>query len=480
MKQTVADSDYRQNLTRSGGIRIVISDFLRSIVFLAAATGLGLIFYKLHFANANIIMVYILGALLTSIATSHQIYSLVSSVASVFVYNYYFTEPRYTMLAHETGYPVTFIVMFLTAYITGSFSLRYKKQAAQSAKNAQRTRILFETSQLLAKADGRQEILDTAAGQIGKLLNRDILLYENTTDILSDQGYEFYPLKVNERLYGVVGIFTKEEPLDGSEKEVLLSILGECALALENEKNAREKEAAAILAQNEQLRANLLRTISHDLRTPLTTISGNASNLLSNGENFSREIRQQIYADIYEDSMWLYSLVENLLYSTRIEDGKMTLHTSSELLEDIIDEALQHFDRKNKSHEITVDYKDDIILVWADARLLVQVVINIIDNAIKYTQEGSSIQITARKAGDMAEVLIADNGRGIPDEEKERIFDKFYHGANQIADSRRSIGLGLYLCKAIVEAHQGTICVCDNDPAGAVFRFTIPLKMVNP
>ncbi|MBQ9157380.1 MAG: DUF4118 domain-containing protein [Eubacterium sp.] len=507
---------------RPDRIRAAWYDFLKSIFFLAAATGLGLVFYSFHFTNANIIMVYILGALLTSIATSHQIYSLVSSIASVFVYNYLFTEPRYTMLAHETGYPVTFIVMFLTAYITGSFSLRYKKQAGQSAKIAHRTSILFDTSQLLSKADGRQEIMDTAARQIIKLLNRDIILYEYTDGVLSEPrlfqidnkdtdmsiqeengqeesigqepgesiedyidynkliaGYHYYKLHINDRIYGLVGINAKDEPLDESEHEMLLSILGECALALENEKNAREKEAAAILAENEQLRANLLRTISHDLRTPLTTISGNASNLLSNGEIFTEEVRRQIYQDIYNDSMWLYDLVENLLYSTRIEEGRMTLHASSELLGDIIDEAIAHFDRKSNKHIITADYEDELILVRADARLLVQVVINIIDNAVKYTPEGTAIHISTKKGGDMAEVLIADTGQGIPDEEKAKVFDKFYHGAGQIADSRRSIGLGLYLCKSIVEAHKGVISVSDNEPTGAVFRFTIPLQEVS-
>lgn len=464
-------------ITKPEHYRTILLDSCKSIGFLSAATLLGLAFDKLGFTNANIIMVYILGALLTSIATSHQIYSLVSSVAGVFVFNYLFTEPRYTLMAHETGYPVTFLVMFITAYITGSFSIRYKRQARQSARNARLTRILFDTSQLLSKANDKDEIIETTVEQIVKLLNRTIVFFEYDEDNKSSgPDYSYYTIQMNERIYGVIGIDTKADPLDASEHEILLSILGECALALENERNAREKEAAAILAENEQLRANLLRTISHDLRTPLTTISGNASNLLSNGSYFDEDTRQQIYLDIYNDSMWLYDLVENLLYSTRIEEGRMVLHTSAELLSDIIEDAVNHFVRKAKDHRIIIDNKDELLLIRADAKLLEQVVINIIDNAIKYTPQGTEIHITTEKADDMAKIYIADNGSGIPDAEKDKIFDKFYHGANKIADNRRSIGLGLYLCKAIVEAHGGAIHVIDNKPTGSVFRFTVPLE----
>lgn len=231
-------------------------------------------------------------------------------------------------------------------------------------------------------------------------------------------------------------------------------------------------------AEAEKMKANLLRSVSHDLRTPLTTISGNASNLLSNGDSFDEATKRRLYSDIYDDAMWLISLVENLLSATRIEEGRMSLRTSTELLSDIIEEALRHIRRKASDHPLTTVYTDDLLLVRADARLVVQVIVNIVDNALKYTPPGSRIDIAASRADGMAQVRICDTGPGIPDAEKAKIFDKFYCGENRIADNRRSLGLGLYLCKAIVEAHGGAIRVEDNAPHGTVFSFTLPLGEV--
>ena len=516
-----ADVKYRPRKVRKYDGREIFRNAAKSAGILAGATLLSLLFYHLGFTDSNIIMVYILGVLLTSVATSGRLYSLVSSVSSVMIFNYLFTEPRFSLSAYGTGYPVTFLVMFLTAYITGTFAQRYKEQAGQSAKTAYRTKVLFDTDQLISKAKNGDEILQAAGEQIMKLLRRNIVIFGNdggkltepklysfdksapacferdteiptaqwalennhsagaNTDTMSDARYFYLDIRVNDRVYGVVGIEAKDAPLEASEHGMLLSILGSVALAMENDKNAREKEAAAILAESEQLRANLLRTISHDLRTPLTSISGNASNLLQNADSFDRETRQQIYADIYDDALWLINLVENLLYATRIEDGRMTLSTAPELVSEIIGEAMQHVSRRASEHHVSVSCRDELLLVRSDARLMVQVLINLVDNAIQYTPAGSDITVSAERQGDMAVISVADTGNGIPDGEKKKVFDKFYCGNNKIADNRRSLGLGLFLCKSIVEAHGGSIAVKDNHPQGALFSVALPLEEVS-
>ncbi|MEG2010053.1 MAG: ATP-binding protein, partial [Oscillospiraceae bacterium] len=250
------------------------------------------------------------------------------------------------------------------------------------------------------------------------------------------------------------------------------------ALALEKEKASRQREEAAALAKNEQLRANLLRSISHDLRTPLTSISGNAAILLSSDQRLSAEKRARLYTDIYDDSLWLINLVENLLSVTRIEDGTMGLHLQAELMDEVISEALAHINRKSAEHKILVRQSEDYIMAKMDARLIVQVIINIVDNAIKYTPQNSTITISVKKRNHLVSLEIADDGNGLSDEEKSKIFEMFYTANSSSADSRRGLGLGLALCKSIITAHGGEISVSDNKPRGTIFTFTLPAEEV--
>ena len=513
---------YRPRRARKGLPRFSAADTLKSLAILLAITLINMALYALGFTDANIIMIYILGVLLTAIVTTHQIYSIVSAVLSVLVFNFVFTEPRFSLHAFDAGYPLTFAVMFLAAYMTGSLAIRLKENARQSAQAAYRTRILFDTDQLLNRAENREEIISILAGQLIKLLNRDVVIYMRDGDALAPpvcfpvDGQEMkqalltdgeravaewagqnnrhagattdtYPnaqclylaIRINQRVYGVVGIAMGRDTLDSFENSVLLSMLGEGALALENEKNAREKEEAAILAKNEQLRANLLRAISHDLRTPLTSISGNASILLSGEQAIDEATRRQLYSDIFDESMWLINLVENLLSVTRIEDGRMNLNPTAELMDEILDEALRHINRRGTDRRIIVENERDYVLVHADAKLIVQVLINLIDNAVKYTPPESEVRISVREEDGMVHVFVADNGPGIPDDAKDKVFEMFYTGATHASDSRRSLGLGLSLCKSIVNAHGGTISLRDNHPSGAIFEFTLPSEEVS-
>ena len=503
-------------------LRASMSDLLKSLGMLVLCTLLGSIFDGMHFAEANIITIYVLGVLVISVITRNRIYSLAASMLSVLVFNFFFTDPRLSLQAYDAGYPVTFVVMFLAAFLTSSLAGKLKEHAKNAALAAFRNKVLFDVNQALQHASSRDEIITVTARQMLRLLGRDLVFYpvnkaqlerprvfrcEDSTaseeDYLTDNERTvalwvlknnkhagastgtlaaarclYLAIRIGPHVYGVAGIHVADNPLDSSEKSMVLSILGESALALENELNAKEKEAAAILAQKEQLRANLLRAISHDLRTPLTSISGNASNFLSNGDTMDEETKKQLFTDIYDDSMWLINLVENLLSVTRLEENRLNLHLNSEIVSDIIDEAMKHINRKRTEYDITVDSEDDYLLAKIDAKLVVQVIINIVDNAIKYTPPGSKIHIHSSRQGKFVLIRISDNGGGISDEAKPRIFDMFYCGANQIVDSRRSLGLGLSLCKSIITAHGGTISVEDNQPHGTVFSFTLPAEEV--
>ncbi|PWM41155.1 MAG: sensor histidine kinase KdpD [Clostridiales bacterium] len=499
----------------------ILLDLCKSLLALGISTAIGYLFDCLGFSEANIITVYILGVLVTAVITSHRSFSLVGSLISVLLFNFFFTEPRFTLSAYDAGYPATFLIMLAAAFLTSSLAARIKRQARQSAETAFRTKILFDTNRQLGSEQDADGIVSVTCNQLQKLLGKDVIFYSvgeeglrapqffpahpgigpdayttgneravaswvyhnnkhagATTNTLGDSKCLYLSVRVGTQVYGVVGLVIGGAPLDAFENSIVLSILGECALALKNERTTREREEAALLAKNEQLRANLLRSISHDLRTPLTSISGNAGILLSSEESIDKGKRRQLYADIYDDSLWLINLVENLLSVTRIEDGTMKLRLTTELLEEIIGEALQHTDRRRSEHDVQLKADGSLLLVKADARLIMQVVINLVDNAVKYTPPGSQIVIETKREGTMAVVTVRDNGGGISDEAKKHIFDMFYTAGAGAADSRRSLGLGLALCKSIVTAHGGNITVGDNQPHGAVFTFTLPMEEV--
>lgn len=501
--------------------QFVLKDFLICICVIIAVTFLGYLFQNFGFSEANIITVYILGVLMISIMTSQRIYSIVSSFLSVLVFNFFFTNPYFTFQAYDAGYPVTFVIMFLAAFITSGLAVQMKKSAKRAAQTAYRTKILLDTNQLVQKEKNKNGIIDVTCHQLMKLLNKDIVfypvdelnlqdpivfsiddskdiekcindnetavatwVYKNnkhagaTTHTLGNAKCLYLALRVNENVYGVAGIRIKDTPLDPFEHSIVLSILGDAAMALEKEQVVREKSRADLIAKNEQLRANLLRSISHDLRTPLTSISGSAGILLSSSDTLDEKNKKQLYTDIYDDSLWLINLVENLLSVTRIEDGTMQLNMTTELIEEVVHEALQHISRQGREHHIQVQQDNEFILVKMDTRLMIQVIINLIDNAIKYTPKGSHILIHVFKQKQEVCIDVQDDGPGITDEMKPHIFDMFYTGNMKVADSRRSLGLGLALCKSIVNAHHGTMSVLDNQPKGAILRVILPVEEV--
>ncbi len=485
---TVKQKEQRVRLFGKTSLASTLKGLAISALILAIASGISFGLHYMGFTDANVITVYILAVLVTSALVESKLCWVISSAAGVLLFNFFFTTPKFSLMAYDKGYPVTFIVMLVASLVTGSIAARMKSHAKQSAQAAYRTKILLDTNQMLAKAKSSDEIFEIAADQVKKLLSCDTLIYVGDESIRSigitlDNNIQksddciYYPIHTNDTVYGAIGVVTVKT-VDAFENSILLSILGECALALESERNAREKEASAILAEQEKLRANLLRTISHDLRTPLTSISGNAGNLLANDEIFDTDTRRQIYTDIREDSEWLISLVENLLSVSRMGDGKSDIRMSAELVSDVIEEAVRRTEKNAREHKLTVKESDGILLARMDARLIVQVLSNLIDNAIKYTPSGSEIEISATEKDNKIAITVADNGHGIADEIKPRVFDMFYTGAEKIADSRRSLGLGLALCKSIVNAHGGEITVSDNKPHGAVFTFTLPKEEV--
>ena len=496
-----------------------VKDYFLTIFIFVICTLIGWLFQKFHFTDTNIVTIYILGVLLTSILTNGYLCSVTGSFLSVFLFCFFLTEPRMSFQTYAVGYPVTFFIMLISSVLTGALAAKLKMHAKLSAQLAFRTQVLFDTDRLMQKAKGETEILDVTCTQLLRLLNRSITAYvvengalsegklfsgkkENTEDFLIPEEqqiarwvYEnrqragasthYFPqakciylaIRSGNNVYGVIGIPLQKETLDSFEYSILLSVINECALAMENAQNAIEKEKNAVMAKNEQLRADLLRAISHDLRTPLCSISGNADMLLGNSDRLDEATKHQIYSDIYDDSEWLTGVVENLLSITRLNDGRLKFKFTDQLLDEVIAESLRHISRKHDDYNIVTDC-EELVLVRMDVRLIMQVLVNLVDNAIKYTPPGSVICIRGTKTDGKAQISVEDNGPGIPEEMKSHIFEMFYTGKTTVADSQRSLGLGLALCHSIIEAHEGTLVLTDHNPHGCNFTFTLPLSEV--
>lgn len=529
---------YKTPLFRKRKYSFSCIDTLKVIGIITVTTLIGEVFTFLGVDEANIITVYILGVLLSALVTPNKIYSIISSVLSVLVFNFFFTEPKYTLSAYHIGYPFTFFIMFIAAFITGTLTMRIREQGKKAAEMAYRTQVLLETNQILQKAEDHNSIVRETAKQLIKLLNKTIVFYQSengellapkvfhknsrnesslseismlesslvvdsymltvtneravaewvfknnkhagaTTNTLTGAKCLYLAIRGNEDVYAVVGIEMEDDVLDAFAHSLLISVLGECAMALEKEKLNETRRQAEMQIQQEKLRANLLRSISHDLRTPLTSISGNAGVLIGNSEHIPEDKKQKIYTDIYDDSIWLINLVENILSVTRIEDGSINIQMEADLMEEVISEALHHINRRSVEHNIKVELEDDMIMARMDSRLIVQVIINIVDNAIKYTPIGSTITISVKKEGTYVVVEIADDGKGISDEAKRNLFEMFYTSKESVADSRRGLGIGLALCRSIITAHGGEISVRDKYPHGAAFQFTLQAEEVN-
>lgn len=474
---------------------------------LVLATALGLLFDWLDLQEVNLYALFLLGILLTAALTASRFCSAISALAGILLFELLRAQPRFSLAFLRTLHPMDFLIPLGVALLMGSI-------AHNSRRLTDRTRLLLRADQLFLKANGREEILSITAQQLEQLLNRPVALYvANGTELGPVRRFGAYAegtaldqiaaqwtfrngensgartarfaradflyicIRTEAHVWGVLGIFAGERPLTALEDQLMQSVLSECTLALERGFYNQKRQEAALQIRNEKLRADLLRSISHDLRTPLTSISGSAGLLADQGDSLSPEQRHKLYADIHSDSLWLLSTVENLLSVTRMEEGRMALHLKPELLSEVVGGAMQRLEKYGSTHHLRVEQEDDLLMARIDARLILQVLTNLIDNAVKYTPPGSEIAVRTLRRDGMVVVEVADTGPGIPDADKEKVFEMFYTSAG--SDARRGMGLGLALCKSIVNAHGGTISVSDNVPHGAVFAFTLQEERID-
>ncbi len=498
---------------------MIINNAIKTVVIMSLSIIISLIFRKIGLHESNVIIVVILGVLFVSRSTDGYFYGILAAIIGVLSFNFFFTIPYYSFLVYRADYPVTFIIMLIAAVITSTLTSRVKTQSKISFMRESRMRILYKINESLLTAKNKKQVVEFCGDNLIDMFNRTIMIaivddkdilqepnvyminnqyskkiFESKIELMAiekcfktgkviefevensinSMGY-YHPIKGQNKILGVIGIACLEKnTLLDNEKFFLQSVSTQIALAIEKEDLYEKKRQINLETERERLRGNILRSISHDLRTPLTGILGSVSTIIDNYDILNNDTKKELLAIIYEDTSWLIHSVENILSMTRMDEGKLEIKKDVEIVEEIISESISRVTRFSGSHNIKTDLPEKMIILFVDGLLIEQVFINLIDNAIKYTQSDSSIEVKVTQKEENVFFEVSDNGKGIPEEDISSIFDRFYTRTNGVSLEKRGIGLGLAICKSIIEAHGGYMEALNNSSGGATFKFSLP------
>ena len=487
----------------------------RAVAIVALCTAVAWVMFP-FFDLSNLIMLYLLGVVGVA-ALSGRGPSALASVLSVAAFDFFFVPPYYTFAVADAQYLVTFAVMFLVALITSGLTVRIRRQAEAARQRERRTAALYAMSRDLASLRGVETILPAAVRHIAEVFRGQVVIllpdragrlvlqtglptqfrmdaselgvaqwvYEHRqiaglgTTTLPEAKSLYLPLVASRGPLGVLGIRPGEpRSLEVPEQlHQLETFANQTALALERAQLAEEAQKAQVSAETERLRSSLLSSVSHDLRTPLASITGAASSLLEGDEALDATTRQDLLETVREEADRLNRLVHNLLDMTRLESGALQVHKEWHPLEEVVGAALGRLAKQLQDHPLVTRLPADLSLVPIDDVLVEQLLLNLLDNAAKYTPSKSPIEIAAWASDGAVTVEVADRGPGLAPGEEQRVFDKFYRGSGVTS---RGVGLGLAICRGIAEAHGGRIWAENRADGGVAFRFTIPLTGTPP
>jgi two-component system sensor histidine kinase KdpD len=470
-----------------------------------------------YFALSNLIMVYLLSVII--VATRYgRGPSLLASVLSVAAFDFFFVPPYFTFAVSDTQYLVTFAVMLVVALVISSLAVRIRAQAESARERERRMAALYAMSRELAGTRGVRELREVAVRHIGEVFRTQVVVllpqpdgrlgpdegdaaqfpmdaselavgqwvHEHGqvagqgTDTLPGASALYLPLTGSRGTVGVLGLRPQDpRPLQAPEQlHQLEAFASQTALAIERARLAEDAERAQVRAETERLRNSLLSSVSHDLRTPLASITGAASTLLENEGRLDARTRRDLLETLHEEADRLNRLVQNLLEMTRLESGALQVHTEWHSVEEVVGAALGRFGKALARRPVITRVPPELPLVPMDDVLIEQVLINLIDNALKYTPAESPIEVTAEDGGGTVLIEVADRGPGLPPGEERRIFEKFHRA--EAGPTVRGAGLGLAICRGIVHAHGGRIWAENRPGGGVTVRFTLPVKEAPP
>jgi two-component system sensor histidine kinase KdpD len=487
------------------------ADYARALMIVTLSTALCWAM-RGPFTLADKSMIYLLGVLIASSSLPRGP-SLLAAVMSVAALDFFFVPPFFTFSVADLRFIITFGVMLVVGITVSHLTHRIRQQAETARSRERRSAALYTMIREFAVETSVDDIAAAAVRQVQDLVEADavILLADAQGRLVPRAGLEsplgtserenavarwvydhgrpagrdsdtlpaseglFLPLIGSRDTLGVLGVGlarARQQP-SPAQRQLLETFVAQTALALERALLAERATAAGIAAETEHARSTLLAAVSHDLRTPLSSIRGTADMLLDETTAIPPAARRELLETIRDEAERLTRLITRLLELTRLDSGALEVNKELCPLEELVATALQRLHQKLEGREVHVALPAGVLLVPVDPALIEQVLVNLLENALRYSPQGAPIEVTGTAQGDVLTVAVADHGSGIPPGEEEHIFERFY----RLHDGARSgsSGLGLTICRAIVRAHGGEIHAENSPGGGAVFRFTLPL-----
>ncbi len=468
------------------------------ILCLLLPTAIGFLFISFKLSDTTIILLYLFGVVLCAKFTDGFYYGINASVIAVMLFNYFFTDPLFTLRVNNSDYPITMLIMMIISLLISTLTSQEKQSATLARHSALQATTLYNFTNTLLEAneiEQAQEIIvrsfsdtfhtkaaflpQTKKGQAAPYLLQQIqantIKHRKYRPENLEREFSSWPIKNKEGAFGLLLLpKIKEGGFDEAQKQLIHSMCACAALGVDRIENLHQYMASQEKITQEQYRSNLLRSISHDLRTPLSGIMGTSEVLMR--LEISQEERIQMAQGIYQEASWLYSLVENILNLTRMEEGHLILNKQEALAEEIIEAACSTVEKRNKDRTIQVNIPSEIITVDVDEKLIVQLLVNLLENAIRHTPQENKVEIVLEADPIKKEVrfIVQDEGEGIGKEDLPHIFEPFYTSSQNQKDRARGIGLGLAICRSIAQAHDGELTAHNRcDRSGARFICTL-------
>lgn len=453
---------------------------LRTILIVLSASLVCLLLNRFGVAKENGLMVFMVGVLLISVFTRGYEYGIIGAIVSVMMFNYFFTVPVHTFAIMNPNDVALMGFFLIAACISSSLTARFQKQLLISQKSEETALRLYEMSEKFINVTGKENIIQLGIRYIYEHTGYECIVELEGGTITGESGktgeeytskdYLLFPIIGMVRQLGTLKVFNHNQGLLAESEMLVKTAANQIGIALDRELIYAQQEEIKLEVEREHMKSSMLRSISHDFRTPLTGIMGDC-NLILNNHSMGEETRNGLVRDVIEQSMWLMKMMENILSMTKIESGQQFIEKHQEVIDDIVYEAEKHVIGLKHRRNYRTSLPDRVIVADMDGKMIMQVLVNLLDNAVKHTEEKGFISLNVSYRGNKAYFVVEDDGDGIEEGMEEKIFDEFVSLSDKSTDRKRGIGLGLAICKEVVLAHDGKIWAQNRAEGGARFTF---------